>query len=326
MHSCHRRGFTLIELLVVIAIIAILIGLLLPAVQKVREAANRSQCANNLKQIGLAMHNYHDTFDALPPARLDYDGGVSWAVIILPFIEQDSFYNQWDLHEWYYVHRPELRHHQLPIFYCPSRRRPSDINLSKEGDTPDTWPWTNKPPIPADAGSSWFGATGDYAASDGDDIRDGYFNTELATGAITMWTPQIDSKIWDAAPRNKPPARIKQWTSRTSWKTIDDGLSNTFLAGEKHVPIGHLGREDSGFFFNDTATTENQNAARAAGKGVPLALSPKTAYNRQFGSYHPGVCQFVMCDGSVMALPTSVSELVLSRLSNRHDGQPIPNY
>src|SRR5712692_8742753 len=131
MRSASRRGFTLIELLVVIAIIAVLVGLLLPAVQKVRETANRTKCANNLKQIGLAVHNYHSTFSALPPARLDYDGGVSWAVIILPFIEQDTFYKQWDLHEWYYVHKPEVRKHQVPIYYCPSRRQVSASNVSK---------------------------------------------------------------------------------------------------------------------------------------------------------------------------------------------------
>lgn len=330
MHSLLRRAFTLIELLVVIAIIAVLVGLLLPAVQRVRESANRSKCANNLKQIGLAVHNYHDTYNAIPPARLDYDGGVSWAVIILPYIEQDTFYHQWDLHEWYYVHPPEVRKHQVPIYYCPSRRQATDINVSKQGDTPDTWPWSGRPPIPPDSGSSWFGATGDYACSDGDDPRDGFFNTELATGAMITWTPQIDNKIWDPT-RNKPPARIKQWTSRTRWSSIEDGLSNTLLVGEKHVPLvktgpSAFGQEQYGDGSIYNGDPENQNAARVAGKGVPLAISPKVAYNRQFGSYHPNVCQFVMCDGSVRALPNSISELVLSRLSHRHDGQPIPDY
>src|SRR5262249_12102194 len=97
----RRQGFTLVELLVVIAIIALLIGLLLPAVQRVRESGNRTHCANNIKQLGLALHLYHDTYKVLPPSRLG-DQQATWAVLILPYIEQRNLYDAWDLKRTYY--------------------------------------------------------------------------------------------------------------------------------------------------------------------------------------------------------------------------------
>src|SRR5262249_26449956 len=120
-----RPGFTLIELLVVIAIIAILIGLLLPAVQKVREAANRTACPNNLKQIGLAPHNYHTAWGQFPPLRINSDY-ASWFVLIMPYLEQENISRTWDF-KVFYRNQPDLaRTMQVKTYYCPARRSSSD--------------------------------------------------------------------------------------------------------------------------------------------------------------------------------------------------------
>jgi prepilin-type N-terminal cleavage/methylation domain-containing protein len=143
--STSRRGFTLIELLVVIAIIAILIALLLPAVQQAREAARRTQCRNNLKQIGLALHNYHDVFGRFPMGYVDVgtpdddsrmDGGWSWAAMVLPQIDQSPLFNQFDFR--YHPHGAGSAHGAVksngilcstpqPAFSCPSDIKPATI-------------------------------------------------------------------------------------------------------------------------------------------------------------------------------------------------------
>jgi prepilin-type N-terminal cleavage/methylation domain-containing protein len=119
----RARAFTLVELLVVIAIIAVLIGLLLPAVQSAREAARRTSCSGNMRQVGLACLQYHESRGFLPPARLA-DQHVSWAVLILPFLEQQAGYDLWDLPAQYYAQPAEARAVQVPSFFCPSRRGP----------------------------------------------------------------------------------------------------------------------------------------------------------------------------------------------------------
>src|SRR4029079_15541446 len=127
-----NRGFTLVELLVVIAIIGVLVALLLPAVQMAREAARRTQCANNLKQLGLGAQNFHDTRRFLPPSRLANNPAgtpanlrfVTWAVLLLPYIEQKGFYDRWNITLPYHKHTAAVTRYAVPTYFCPSRRRP----------------------------------------------------------------------------------------------------------------------------------------------------------------------------------------------------------
>ncbi len=318
--SKSRRGFTLVELLVVIAIIGILIALLLPAVQKVREAANRSICQNNLKQIGLAIHNYHDVYDAIPPSRLDRDGGVAWTVLLLPYIEQENFYRQWDLTHWYYDQGDAgdaVRQTQVKLYYCPSRRQPPLVSLS--GDRPDR-PW-------AGARINYPGALGDYAACEGDNI-DLDENGNGGNGAMVL----AGNIQYSKSGLKQLPWILKSWTSQTRFETITDGLSNTFFVGEKHVQLGAFGKnkgQDNPTTDGDSSIYNGDDAwvvSRAAGPKYPLATSPDDPFNFQFGSYHPGICQFLMGDGSIRAVAVSTPVSTLDLLARRDDGQPIPDF
>jgi prepilin-type N-terminal cleavage/methylation domain-containing protein len=146
-------AFTLIELLVVLAVISLLLGLLLPAVQRVREAANRISCTNNLKQIGLAVHHYHLQFGVIPPSRLD-GARASWAVLLLPMMEQETTYRQWNLGLPYYDQNDNARLARVKNYFCPSRRAVSTEPIASVfGDRP----------ADADGTVNIPGGLGDYA-------------------------------------------------------------------------------------------------------------------------------------------------------------------
>jgi prepilin-type N-terminal cleavage/methylation domain-containing protein len=301
MSRSNRDGFTLIELLVVIAIIAVLIALLVPAIQKVREAAARTQCGNNLKQIGLAFHSYHDVYKAFPPGRIDQNGGANWPVFLLPYLEQEDLFKHWNMKKLYYDQPRSFLDAQVEVYYCPARRSAADGLMSIAGDHD----------VP--------GVLGDYAVCDGDDSDGHAYNENTANGAIIL------SSFGDGG------GVALQWRSLTNIDSITDGLSNTFLAGEKHVIVGTFGDggdytggtggQGDGAFFN--GDPENQNAARIASHSCPLALSPTDGYYRNFGSWHHDVCQFVFCDGTVKAVGTSIDLANYRRLGIRNDGEVV---
>ena len=299
-----RRGFTLIELLVVIAIIAILIGLLVPAVQRVRESANRTQCANNLKQIGVGIHNFHDAFSFLPPSRamVVADEFGTWSLYLLPFVEQQAVFDLWNVTAKYSAQKV-VAAYQTPIsvYSCPSRRAPG--MLSKTA-TPD--------PLP--------GVVGDYAGCGGDRQSYGGLLDESpgANGAMVTGRGTVVA------------GKLVKIEGLLKLRHIIDGTSNTFLVGEKHVPTARFSdHSGDGCVFNGD---HHRTACRVAGPAAALGYNFDLAsgptdldksqerWERIFGSSHPGVCQFVFCDGTVHAINVDINIGVLRRLAARNDG------
>ena len=308
-----KKGFTLIELLVVIAIIAILIGLLLPAVQKVREAAARSTCQNNLKQLGLAVHNFQSTYGVFPPSRT-VDLGLTWAVLILPYMEQENLYKQFDLTKQYYQQpttNGDPRTKEVKTFFCPSY--PRTTKVSTAGD--------------AGSGTHTPGSCADYNTISG--------NLERYTDpGISGWVNWRDGSGANGMSKRSPNGTLM---GEFNFNHISDGTSNTFLIGEKHIPVkwfgigfgGGLGGGDGSIYNGD----QEWHFCRVAGPSFPLATGPSDAsasatsnHASMFGSYHSGVVQFVFCDASVRALTPGIPTATLALLSQRDDGQVIPQY
>jgi prepilin-type N-terminal cleavage/methylation domain-containing protein len=319
-----RGGFTLVELLVVIAIIGILVALLLPAIQAAREAARRAQCMNNLKQIGVAIHNFHDTNKRLPNSRRKCDW-ITWAAELWPFLEESGARDLWDNTVDYYGQKDQIRAYQVTTYLCPSRRAPPQISI--DGDT--------------NSGSTQFfaGACGDYACNVGtgspasdtpvelDPANGIKSKAQLANGAFIFGTfSGIGQDEGLTGCGNISPGKMRP-SSYTTFTRIEDGLSHTLFVGEKHVPDGYFGRGDAGdnSIYNPDYLKSHGRFGGVVFGGLAKAsdgTAPNTVtdYNKQFGSWHPGICQFVWGDGAVSGIRNDVDEVVLFHLCHRFDG------
>jgi prepilin-type N-terminal cleavage/methylation domain-containing protein len=300
------RGFTLVELLVVIAIIGILIGLLLPAVQKARESSRRASCASNLRQIGIAMTSFHGRHKKLPPSRY-LNGYPTWFSIILDDMDEGALVAAWDLEQPFYAGANRLaREGAVGVYRCPSRDAPRLV-----GD------------VQGNGGSSsTLGAPGDYAGNAGTDNPNDQFPDYWRPGANGVL---ITAKMFDI---DRYPSR--KWESEITLKRITDGLSMTILAGEKHIPAGQTERQGS--LYNG----DNQsNCARVVGLDAPIANSPADSSMCRsvggctrcvcdnFGSWHPGVCQFVFLDAHVSAVSNTADLTVIEAMATRAGGESI---
>ena len=335
-------GFTLVELLVVIAIIGILIALLLPAVQAAREAARRMQCTNNFKQIGLAVHNFHDAMKTLPPSGIGHNSRLTFFGLILPYMEQQANYdrlvrpsiglarnNEW----WMGLSHPDVPAGQemtdadrsglssLNTYLCPSRRASTSIpgNVTGKSSGDDNNPCS--------------GPQSDYAI----------VHLFCPPESNSLWTDgfwwlygdhnQFQRGPFRAAKLNNmngpdDTANCNTWKGADSLARLADGTSNQFLLGEKHIPLGRLnkcgptevdfgdcsifntGSYRAGSYARSFAwkfNNGNPNVKNADAVEHYLAM-PKNfqdsapMFHYGFGSYHTSVCNFLLGDGSVQSV------------------------
>ena len=317
--NVRHRGFTLIELLVVIAIIAILIALLLPAVQQAREAARRTQCRNNLKQIGLGMHNYHDTHKFLPPQNSN--GGGDWRgssfVLMLPYEDQNNIYVQLNFNvsgveSQVLASGKTLNATRVPVYICPSEPVPNN------GATIYPGYWTSTGSQQDSAGGNNGAITPHCALFPLNGNPNGYFGN----GSASRGSSQDPNTISGVFARYAWSAAISE---------ITDGTSNTIMVGEVRADC----------------SWDLQSGWAATDRGGGMTIQPinwptcpldyqrtndpcnyPQEWNANMGwkSPHVGGAHVVLCDGSVRFLTNAMDYVILQTLGDRRDRQPVGQF
>ncbi|MDZ7619457.1 MAG: DUF1559 domain-containing protein [Patescibacteria group bacterium] len=300
----HRpsRGFTLVELLVVIAIIGILIALLLPAVQAAREAARRLQCANHLKQLGLALHNYHTAHRTLPPGGIT-SNGLSYIVMLLPYLEQKALYDRFDFNagQWWIVpnggsgtSNGKIEHslNRLEMILCPSCNEDRS-KLSNYGE--------RVPPNESGV----------------DPYTTHYYGIAGPRGTNPM--SGLDYKTDDISTHGVQAMQgVLYKDSRVRMEDISDGTSNTFALGETSW-------NGYGAYRTWIRGSTINGSASGSCKNVRAPINPGPSYGSYndgaFGSQHPGGAQFALCDGSVTFVSESIDHAVYLSTASRNGGE-----
>jgi prepilin-type N-terminal cleavage/methylation domain-containing protein/prepilin-type processing-associated H-X9-DG protein len=299
-----KSAFSLVELLVVITIVGVLAALLLPAVQAAREAARRAQCTNNLKQIGLALHNYHAALGSFPPGNLNYSAGRcpgmdeptasyaawygNWAIAILPYMEQAALFDRYDLR--YANQSPEnraVRETTVATYLCPSDSPAGGLAVPATG--------------PANAAGAKY-ALGSYRAVSGrSDDASNYLDSEM----------MFDYKRESRGPIHGTFVATAWGFSVERFRDIKDGTSNTLLVGESTTPPGAGYRTFWAYsyaYYSMSAATAQARTLwgdydRCAAAGDPNNVAP---CKRGWGSFHPQGANFVFCDGTVHFLEAAI--------------------
>jgi len=309
-----QRGFTLIELLVVIAIIAILVALLLPAVQQAREAARRTQCKNNLKQLGLALHNYHDSHSTFPPAEFSlgtaaggirYGNGLSFHVMILPYIDQTPLYSQFNFNGttgW--QDNRDRAISPITAFLCPSATvrastHPNELSSAATGQV-------------ALSTTHYLGVLGPYGGLD--------TPVNPATGSIYPYTSTTTYGGYSDE-------GILTWKTSRKLRDVTDGTSNTLLLGESSSNAPEMSSCCFRVWMRGT-TDSNSNPCITAARSIRYAPNSKTPtisgpnFNYMtFTSGHTGGIHVGIADGAVTFISDNIDMTVYRSLSTRSAGE-----